>query len=51
MDFDPETGGLDMDRLRELTDRDTKVVAAMAASNVLGIRSNLQGRSQPGRGR
>ena len=39
--FDLETGRLDMDRLRELVDRDTKVVAAMAASNVLGTRSDL----------
>ncbi len=41
VDFDPEAGDLDTDRLRELTDRDTKVVAAMAASNVLGARSPL----------
>ena len=42
VDFEPETGDLDMDRLRELVDRDTKVVAAMAASNVLGTRSDLR---------
>ena len=42
VDFDLETGYLDMDDLRELVDRDTKVVAAMAASNVLGTRSDLQ---------
>src|SRR3990170_4404643 len=40
--FDLETGLLDMDRLQELVDRDTKVVAAMAASNVLGTRSDLR---------
>ncbi len=40
--FDLDTGLLDMDRLQELVDRDTKVVAAMAASNVLGTRSDLK---------
>jgi selenocysteine lyase/cysteine desulfurase len=40
--FDLETGLLDMDRLQELVDRDTRVVAAIAASNVLGTRSDLR---------
>ncbi len=40
--FDKKTGRLDMDRLEELVDRNTKVVAAMAASNVLGTRSDLK---------
>ncbi len=40
--FDKETGLLDMGRLGELVDMNTKVVAAMAASNVLGTRSDLR---------
>ncbi len=42
VDFDLETGALDMDRLQGLVDRNTKVVAATAASNVLGTRSDLR---------
>ncbi len=41
VDFDCRTGYLDMAHLQAFVDRDTKVVAAMAASNVLGTRSPL----------
>jgi len=39
--FDMETGLLDMEHMKSLIDKNTRVVAATAASNVLGTRSDL----------
>ena len=39
--FDLETGVLDLEDLKRLVNKDTKVVAVAAASNVLGSRSDL----------
>ncbi len=41
-DFDRGTGELDEEQFASLVDRNTKVVAVSAASNVLGTRSNLK---------
>lgn len=40
-DFDLDTGTLDVQRVQDLVDRDTRILAATAASNVLGTRSHL----------
>jgi len=39
--FDLETGLLDMEHMKSMIDKNTKVVAVTAASNVLGTRSDL----------
>ncbi len=41
-DFDLDTGALDVQRIQDLVDRDTRIVTATAASNVLGTRSALR---------
>lgn len=40
--FDLDTGLLDMDEMKSLINKDTKIVTAAAASNVLGTRTDLK---------
>jgi selenocysteine lyase/cysteine desulfurase len=41
-DFDPDTCALNMDHLESLVDNNTRVITATAASNVLGVRTDLK---------